>query len=64
MRIVVVTNYAVVAYDIITDMTKSEVAEALAADESVLFDLKTGGTVLINSANVVSLEIKDTPLSK
>lgn len=63
MRITIVTNYAVIAYDIETEMTKQEVAEAL-DNGTVLFDLKKGGTVLINSINAISVEIKDTPLSK
>lgn len=63
MRITIVTNYAVIAYDIETEMTKHEVAEAL-DNGTVLFDLKTGGTALINAMNAVSVEIKDTPLSK
>lgn len=63
MTIVVVTNYAVIAYDIVTELSKEEIAECLVHD-SCLFTLKNGNQVLINPNNVVSIELKNTPLSK
>lgn len=63
MTIVIITNYACVSYDIDTDLSKEEVAHHL-EEGMCLFDLKNGTQVIVNAANAVSVELKDTPLEQ
>lgn len=63
MTIVVVTNYTVISYEILTDLSKEDIAECLVHD-SCLFTLQNGNQVLINPNNAVSIELKNPPLSK